>query len=157
MKHWNGAAWKKWNMKRLQNEKSATWKEYNTKKQAKWKECNIKKCFLKNVNCHSETRKKCARIVHYSAPTDNGPSFDGPLYTGPTDQVHLHNLLQSEGIEPWRKMASTPSCTLPPKTYKSPLAFLLLRQNFPFLIFQVPHVWRGYQTWNSFLFFPEAR
>ena len=26
--------------------------------------------------------KKYPRIVHYSAQTDNGPSVDGPLYTG---------------------------------------------------------------------------
>ena len=29
---------------------------------------------MKNINCHSEIRKKCTRIVHYSAQTDNGPS-----------------------------------------------------------------------------------
>ena len=32
-------------------------------------------------NCHSEIRKKCTRIAHYSAQMDNGPPIDGPLYT----------------------------------------------------------------------------
>ena len=49
MKHWNDTAWKKWNMTRLQNEKSATWKEFNTKEQAKWKECNMKKVLLEKM------------------------------------------------------------------------------------------------------------
>ena len=26
--------------------------------------------------------KKCTRITHYSAPTENGPSVVGPFYTG---------------------------------------------------------------------------
>ena len=51
---------KKSNMKRAQYGKSATWK---------------------NINCHNEIRKKCTRIVHYSAQMGNGPFVDGPLYT----------------------------------------------------------------------------
>ena len=43
MQHGNDAVSKKCNMKRLQHEKSAT---------------------CKNINFHSEIRKKCIRIVH---------------------------------------------------------------------------------------------
>ena len=48
-------------MRKVQHEKSAT---------------------RKNIKCHSKIRKNCTRIVHNSAQTDNGPSVDGPLYTG---------------------------------------------------------------------------
>ena len=34
-----------------------------------------------NINCHSEIRKKCTRIMHYSVQMDNDPFIDGPLYT----------------------------------------------------------------------------
>ena len=61
VQHGNVAVWKKCNIKRVEHEKSATWK---------------------NINCHSEIPKKCTRMVHYSPWTDNGPSVDGPLYTG---------------------------------------------------------------------------
>ena len=52
IQHGNGAVWKKY-MKRVEHEKSPTWK---------------------NINCHSEMRRTCTTIVHYSAQMDNGPS-----------------------------------------------------------------------------------
>ena len=58
VQHGNGAVWKKCNMKRLQHEKRVT---------------------LGNINCHSEVRKKCTKILHYRAQSDNGSSVDGPL------------------------------------------------------------------------------
>ena len=60
VQHRNGKVWKKCKMKRVQHEKKLTWK---------------------NANSHSEKRKKCKKIVHYSAQTDNSLSTDGPLYT----------------------------------------------------------------------------
>ena len=36
----------------------------------------------KKVQFRSEIPTKYTRIVHYSAQTDNGPSVNGPLYTG---------------------------------------------------------------------------
>ena len=37
---------------------------------------------VQHENCHSEIRKRCTRIGHYSAQTDNGPFLDRSLYTG---------------------------------------------------------------------------
>ena len=86
----------------MQNEKiatckSATWNSAIHKKSATRKKCKMKrllhrkvkhrngaiwkKCNMKNINCRSEIWKKCTRIVHYSAQTDNEPSVDGSLYT----------------------------------------------------------------------------
>ena len=61
VQHRNGAVWEKCNMKRVQHKKSETWK---------------------TINCLSEIRKKCTRLVHYSAQMDDELSVDGPLYTG---------------------------------------------------------------------------
>ena len=57
VQHENGAV----AIKKVQHEKSATWK---------------------NITCLCEIRKKCTRIVHYSAQMNNGLSVDGTLYTG---------------------------------------------------------------------------
>ena len=61
VQHGNGAVWKKCDMKRVQHEKHVTWR---------------------SMNCYSEVRKKCTRILHFRAQTDNGPSVDRPLCTG---------------------------------------------------------------------------
>ena len=58
-------------MKKVQHEKSSI----------------SKKCNMKNINCHNEIRKKCTRIVHYSAQMGNGPFVDGPLYTGMKNSI----------------------------------------------------------------------
>ena len=91
-------------MKTLHTCKSATWnstihkKECNTKKSATWKDYYTRKCNMemvqyeetatwKNINFLREIWKKCTRIVHYSAQTDNGPSVDGPLYTDVSEKI----------------------------------------------------------------------
>ena len=80
---WNSAIHKKSaTRKKVQHEK------ITTQKSAIWKKCSVKKvqheksATWKKINCHSEIRKKCTRIVQYSAQTDNGLSVDDrPLYT----------------------------------------------------------------------------
>ena len=69
------ATWRWCSMKKVQHEKSETCKK-----------CNMKKC----INYHSEIRKKCTRIVYYIAQMDNGPSFNGPLYTSLWKKVPNH-------------------------------------------------------------------
>ena len=69
-------------IKRVQHKKNVTWKDYYTKK------CNMemvqyeKNAKWKNIYCHSEIRKKCTRIVRYSAQTDIRLSIDVLLYAG---------------------------------------------------------------------------
>ena len=72
----NGAIHKKSTIrKNLQHE------NITTQKIATWKWCSMKKSAT-SKNYHSEIRKNCTKIEPYSAQTDNGPSVDGPLYTG---------------------------------------------------------------------------
>ena len=52
---------------------------------------------MKNINCHNEIRKKCTRIVHYSAQMGNGPFADGPLYTGMKKSIFQQHHAQGEG------------------------------------------------------------
>ena len=62
----------------VQYEKRVTWRVQHEKR-ATWR----------NINCHSELWKKCTRIVHFGAQTDNGPFVDGLLYTGKNLSIYL--------------------------------------------------------------------
>ena len=88
------ATWNRSIHKKSATRKSATLKYYYTKncnmeivqykkvqhqRSATWKTCNMKK-----YKFPQWIRKKRTRIVHYSAQTDNGPSVDGPLCTSTT-------------------------------------------------------------------------
>ena len=66
-------------IKRVQHEKKCNMKRLLYKKVQHKKSATSKKCNIKNY--HNEIRKKCTRIVSYSAQTDSGPSVDVPLCT----------------------------------------------------------------------------
>ena len=91
---WNSATQKNSaTLKKEQHEISATWKECNAKKVLHGnskirKECNKEK--VQHENSATQTnysdsvkfRKNCTRRVRKNAQMLNGPSVNGPLYTG---------------------------------------------------------------------------
>ena len=74
----NCAAQKEFSMKRVQHEKSPTWKRQNAKgvqygNAVTWTKFKDRTKFL---------GKKSKRTVHYKAETDNQPTVNGSLCTG---------------------------------------------------------------------------
>ena len=81
--HGNSKIRKECNTEKVQYEMNATWRNSKT-----WKECNKEK--VQHENSATQTnysdsvkfRKNCTRRVRKNAQMHNGPSVNGPLYTG---------------------------------------------------------------------------